>query len=834
MARFFISYARPDLVWAKRIDLWLKGAGHETIFQDRDFLPGGHFIGEISEAIGSADRVIAVLSKTYLASDWAKREMMSAYHRDTLVPVRIHEAGYVALLSEITYIDLVGLDEPAAQDRLLQEVKRALERPVRPPGECASVVPSSPAPLNAELKNQWPDGQIPERSVRLPQGSRVLLPPPPYFVDRQNLLRELAKLLRVGSTAESDRVPTAVLTGPPGIGKTYLAQEFVYRYGRNFGGGVFWLNFINKDKAAVDSEIADCGLEFFNQPDFKVLPVDKQVKEVTRLWRGPDARLLVFDNCSELELLKELLPPHGGCSVLVTSRKTDWGGELTLDDLLLVPRLHRNDSLDLMRSYPGFPPAPEPVLTSIADELGDHPQALYSAASYISSFREDASRYLARLQQEGVDGLPWTLEEFLFRLSTGSETDRLALDFLSAAARISPGRPIPHQLLLDFANIQQENLHHQGVAALRQLDGIGLVQFHRESVLIDRLIARMIRQHESRHEKGARQDFESRMAGFLQRTIRDWNETVPTTQPIPERALIVDIITQLEDCETPQFAKLFHSFGLQLMGSGSPSTARHFIERAISIWEKVPGPESSVAAQGFQSLGELLQRQGDYPGARVCYERALKIRRQVLGRRHPQVAQTLNSLGLLFKQQGNSPGARWNYCRALVILRRLYGPLHQEVAQILNNLGVLAREKGELERARKFHEKALEIRETILGQTHPDRAESLHNLGAVLALEGDSERAQTYFDRALSLRREAFGSEHPDVADTLAWIGYLLERKGDREGAVRHYENARATYEERLGHDHPRTVRIQKLAEASQKAMDNAGNSPGDLQKSRL
>lgn len=756
MARFFISYTQSDLAWAERIAGYLRKAEHEPVLQARDFRPGDDFIAKIIQEINSADLVIAVLSNAYLESEWAQREMRSALHQNILVPVRIQNVAYVPLLSEIIHIDMVNLVEPAARDHFFREVELALERLIRPVGEHPPVAPSPPASLNAEIKSQRLDTQIPERSVLLPDGSKMDPGLPPDFVNRQSLLRDLAKLLRAGSTTGSARVPTVVLTGRSGIGKTYLAQEFVYRYGKDeyFKGGVFWLDF--SKRGTVDFQVADCGSRDFFQDsfemrDFRALPLEKQVKEVERLWRRAVARLLVFDNCNELELLKEKLPPNGGCRVLVTSTKTDWGSELLLD-ILEVPPLKREE--DLMRHDRG----------------------------------------------------KWTTEELLNQLNSGDGIDRLALELLSAVARLSPGRPIPHQFLLDFASMQQENLHHQGVTALRRLHDIGLVQFHENSVLIESPIATMVREHENRHEKETGHDFESRIASFLQRTIRDWNETVPGADTIPERTLIVDIITQLEECETPQFAKLFHSFGLQLMGSGSLSIARPFLKRAISIWEKESGPESSMTAQGLQSLGELLQRQGDYTGARACYERALKIRRRALGHWHPHVAQTLNSLGLLSKQQGDLPGARWNYCRALVIRRRAYGRLHRDVAQTLNNLGVLAREMGDFESARKLHEETLKIRETILGQDHPDRAQSLHNLGAALALLGDSEKAQTYFENALSLRTAAFGSEHSDVADTLFWMGYLLERKGDREGASRHYENAQAIYEEILGPDHPRTV----------------------------
>jgi hypothetical protein len=64
---------------------------------------------------------------------------------------------------------------------------------------------------------------------------RIDLLPNEQFIGRDRELRALARQLKAGRNV-------VVTTGMGGIGKTQLASEFAYRYGRYFAGGVFWID----------------------------------------------------------------------------------------------------------------------------------------------------------------------------------------------------------------------------------------------------------------------------------------------------------------------------------------------------------------------------------------------------------------------------------------------------------------------------------------------------------------------------------------------------------------------------------------------------------------
>jgi hypothetical protein len=136
---FFISYARADQAWAEWIAWQLESAGHRTVVQAWDFRPGENFILDMQKAAAAADHTIAVLSEDYLASAFSAPEWAAALARDPtgahriLMPVRVRPCNLTGLLSQVIYIDMVGLGETAAHNTLLNSIVEGRAKPLAQP-----------------------------------------------------------------------------------------------------------------------------------------------------------------------------------------------------------------------------------------------------------------------------------------------------------------------------------------------------------------------------------------------------------------------------------------------------------------------------------------------------------------------------------------------------------------------------------------------------------------------------------------------------------------------------------------------------------------------------
>ncbi len=139
MVNFFVSRNKADKAWAEWIAWQLEAAGYRTVVQDWDFGAGNNFVLEMQNGATEAERTIAVLSPDFLKSEYTAPEWAAAFAQDPtgakrrLIPVRVRECKPTGLLAPIAYIDLVGLDEPAAKAELLAGVKSGRAKPSAAP-----------------------------------------------------------------------------------------------------------------------------------------------------------------------------------------------------------------------------------------------------------------------------------------------------------------------------------------------------------------------------------------------------------------------------------------------------------------------------------------------------------------------------------------------------------------------------------------------------------------------------------------------------------------------------------------------------------------------------
>jgi hypothetical protein len=124
MRNFFISFNKDDKDWAEWIAWTLEEANFTVWYQGWDFHQGNNFVLKMHEALKESEQVIAVLSDSFLQSDFTQPEWAVAFAKDPkgqrrkLLPIRVKECEPDGLLTAIVYTDLVGLTESEARAAL--------------------------------------------------------------------------------------------------------------------------------------------------------------------------------------------------------------------------------------------------------------------------------------------------------------------------------------------------------------------------------------------------------------------------------------------------------------------------------------------------------------------------------------------------------------------------------------------------------------------------------------------------------------------------------------------------------------------------------------------
>jgi hypothetical protein len=148
---FFISYTGIDKAWAEWIGWVLEDAGFSVALQDWDFSGSSNFVLDIHRAATEARQTVAVLSPEYLGSAFCSAEWAAALAKDPdglthcLLPVRVRECQLNGLWTAITHVDLVGLNEDSAKERLLSRAQGNRGKPSEKPQFPGTALPPTEA-----------------------------------------------------------------------------------------------------------------------------------------------------------------------------------------------------------------------------------------------------------------------------------------------------------------------------------------------------------------------------------------------------------------------------------------------------------------------------------------------------------------------------------------------------------------------------------------------------------------------------------------------------------------------------------------------------------------
>ena len=589
-----------------------------------------------------------------------------------------------------------------------------------------------------------PRGPLPEPG-RLPPGSQLPYNRNALFTGREAELRALAQALLclTGAGSAAGTLLSQTLQGLGGVGKTQLAVEFAYRYGRFFHG-VHWLN--AQQPQLLEAEIARCGFVMAPALGLSAWPQElpEQLALTLHAWATGGPRLIVLDNLEEPAPARAWLATlqQTPCRVLITARRAQWSADLGLE-LLPIACFTREESRAFLRRHFGAAGAAaarradgDGELDALHARLGGLPLALELAARYLATRpRLSVPAYLAQLGNAFADpamarfrnelGNPTGHDLDLaatFSLSWESVPEGAARELFLLAGFCAPNVPVPCSLLERAAQLDEASCD----GALDALRTLGLLDAENA---LHPLLAEY-----ARHVAAPEGEAGGRLAALtdaLARLAYDANMTGLPAKFAPLRPHVEALAPEAERAGVEDAAALWVNLGYHLRGVADLAGARAAFERALRIDEAVYGTEHPEVATDVNNLGGVLRDLGDLAGARAAFERALRIDEAVYGTEHPNVAICINNLGLVLQDLGDLAGARAALERALRIDEAVYGPEHPNVARDVNNLGGVLRALGDLAGARSAYERALRIFERFLPPGHPNIAVVRENLEIV-------------------------------------------------------------------------------------------------------
>ena len=745
---FFVSYNRHDKTWAEWIAWTLEAADYTVVIQAWDFRPGGNFVLDMQRAASQAERTVAVLSKTYLESQFTQPEWAAAFAQDPtgekhlLIPIRVEDCALTGMLATIVYVDVVGVEETAAQDLVLQAVQTGRTKPQQKPR-----FPGQSAPTTARSKPVYPPNII----QNLPYGSA-------NFVGREAELEQIHQQLQQRST-----VAISAISGMGGIGKTELALQYARQHCHegSYPGGLCWLRAREDVGTQIISFVRSC-LELTPPEDLELV---EKVRWCWGRWRE-GAALLIFDDVQQYDDVAPFLPPQESrFKVLITTR-SHFGSpvrELQLDVL------SEAKAIELLRAIAtqGKETKDPRFLQETGDlETGELEQQLCEWLGYLPLGIELVGRYLARkpdtslatlwqrLQDKRLDAIAFKQAEpgmtaslgvvAAFELSwqTLDESAQRVAAVLSLFALVEIPWTLVEQCLPEVDAEELEEIRDRqllGTNLLKRVDQ-GMYQLHQ---LLREFFAA---------KRSQRADEAALQQRFYQIVIA----AAERVKEKPQRSLIQE--------------------------------STMMIAHLQAAMERLASPEQALdLATCLNWIAVFYHEQGRYAEAEPLYVRSLSIREQHLGQDHYDVAESLNGLATLHQWQGRYGEAEPLFVRSLSIREQQLGDNHPEVSSSLNNLALLYKSQRRYGEAEPLYLRSLEIKQRQLGEDHPDVAVSLSNLARLYCSQAHYSDAEPLFLRSLSILQNQLPAKHPLTARVESNLAYLYDLQG-------HYREAESLY----------------------------------------
>ncbi|QMS86853.1 ATP-binding protein [Nostoc edaphicum CCNP1411] len=663
-----------------------------------------------------------------------------------------------------------------------------------------------------------------------------------HFVGRETELTTVHEDLQRGNYV--------AIAGMGGVGKTELATQYARRYQQDYGG-ITWFNDRETNLAAEVLEFFQLqfGLEIPQELGGRLLSLKEQV---AWCWsKYPDSPLpilIIFDDVTDLDNLRQVVPNNNCFRVLITTRlrhlDPNFIQEIPLD--VLSPQKEPGKALELLKRLLGekdkrVENQPQ-AATAICECLEYLPLGIELVGGYLVRDPDISLDIMfGRLQERKLAEAALQDRETLNSTQLGvkaafaltwEELDPLAQQLGKFLSLFSPAL-ILWELVIWVATGGKEAKNQEERqltwskdelnAAKKQLYGRNLLQLveERERCYKIHALVRWFLQEELADAGEMKSVLETTFATAMI-TVAQILPGSPTSEQIESIRDIVPhledlgkrIIAEIKEAKETQIISLasvpsdeviwvFVKVGRFYEGQGLYQLVELCYEDCVNVCQSLFAGDHPDVATSLNNLAALYNSQGKYSDAEPLYIDALAMTKRLFAGDHSNVATSLNNLAVLYDSQGRYSEGEPLYIDALAMTKRLFAGDHPDVASSLNNLAALYNSQGQYSKAEPLYIDALAMRQRLFAGDHPDVASSLNNLAALYYSQGRYSEAEPFLIDALAMIKRLFAGDHPDVASSLNNLAFLYNSQGRYSEAEPLYIDALAMTKRLFASDHP-------------------------------
>jgi tetratricopeptide (TPR) repeat protein len=799
---FFISYTKADeaaAIWVAQV---LEQRGDYTFkMMFTDSVPGDNGVLWMNRSLEQSDRLLLVLSESYLASTWSAAEWAAMLASDAtgerrrVVPIRIEACDPHPMLRALTHINLEGLDGVPRAEKLLSEIRAVLAG-------------RRPLPTLELGEAGLAGSAVPRAAHALPPVWNIKSPRNRNFTGRDDLLTTLHATLSTGDAG----VLALAVTGLGGVGKSQLAHEYAYRFKAEYQA-VWWMR--AEDPATILTDLHALA-QTVKAPGHDAQEAEVAADAGRRWLESQSGWLCIFDNAADPELIQRWFPRGGAGHVLLTSRHSRWAG---LAQSIPVGVLPEREAVALLVQLSGPDTDPADAL-ALAQDVGCLPLALVQAAFTTTSAGYGLARYRELFRQRRLELMG--RDAPLDHEHSVAATVSLAVE---AAARKAPAAADLLAFLSVFApddipegvlTSDPDSLPHALAAladdplaladALAALRVQALIERADDGLSIHRLVQDLTFDRLVPVRRSIQLDAAARsLCNLLPVNPSDPTEWLKLERLSPH-AVSVQLRAGSVAADSEAVATLCDEVGRSYASRARHPDATRLLSRAFAIRERILGEDHRLTLLTAASWASSLEETDEHALAIGLYERALPGLRASLGPESPEVIGVMNNYAHALFSSGAYVQARSVYRDTLALAERTLEPRHPARVAVNNNFAQLLRAVGEYAEARMRYEELLGDASPSLGSI--DTAAVMNNIAGLLIAEGEFARARAWYSQALALLESNVGAEHPLVGTTLNNLASAVEGEGNAAEAEVLYRRSLSIAQRTQGASHSATSKV--------------------------
>jgi hypothetical protein len=666
---------------------------------------------------------------------------------------------------------------------------------------------------------------LPDPSNDLPKGCKIL-PQNIYFVNRETLLINMGNYL-LGDKPELSRV--AAITGTMrGVGKTQLALQFCYHYGKWFDG-IHWIDAQQTIEAEIAGQGERMGLASFSEGS-------SLLTQTLKAWQEAPNRLIILDNVDKPDILQKWLSQLSNLKVLITTQYDIADkGVVPETAIFRVDELAEEYSIKLFKNLaPRLAQVSDDRIKVVAAKLGHLPLAIDMAGRYLKH-REDLTleKYMDLLNKASLDHS--SLQDYFsqtdlsptkhmpnlydtFSLSwheLDEEGDFQAREIFMFAGYLAPNTIIPKALIYALLDTKKDEDQEKVDKSIDRLQQVGLLR--RENVLHPLLS--MFAQMQARNNNTL-ESLVEKMSLISDLILWNMGNSNNEENRVYNALKFEEIRQHLEAvASTAKASPTLNSRSLWLslgdyyyLDAIEYSSAKNSYLFALDEEKtKNEGKGKDLIAELYNKIGRIHHILFENEEAKKCYLQSIEIWGDEYGKDHSGMSVFLSNLGDVYKDLREF-GLAYHYVRQAYLIDN-NEESYIDTARDLNKLGEILLAQHDLINARRLFSRSIEIYQQIEEFSY-EYAQSACNLGEVLRQQGDLETAKNWLEYAIQVNKTVYNKkEHPDLANCIQCLGAVFRDENNIEGAKDSYNKALTIYQSYFSPEHPRVRRLVEALE---------------------